>query len=126
MRREKNIRRKEVFSERLEEEQGPGEGEGEGEGCAEQVKVSADQEEELGGHKDSFVSLAVALASTKKGKKTSEARGWMDDGLEAWRDVSHISVCHCGFMPLHRKCVHAITHRREPKCVWHVPDQVLH
>lgn len=74
----------------MEEEQGPGEGEGGG--YAEQVKVSADQEEELGGHKDSFVSLAVALASTKKGKKTLEARGWMDDGLKAWRDLSEISL----------------------------------
>lgn len=63
-----------------------------GGGYAEQVKVSADQEEELGGHKDSFVSLAVALASTKKGKKTLEARGWMDDGLKAWPDVSQISL----------------------------------
>lgn len=84
---EKNIGRKEVFSERLEEEQGPGEVVVGGGGYAEQVKVSADQEEELGGHKDSFVSLAVALASTKEGKKTLEARGWMDDGMKAWHDV---------------------------------------
>lgn len=67
----KNIGKKEVFGERLEEEQGLGEG---GE-YGEQAKVSADQEEELGGHKDSFVSV---LAVATKRKKSLEARGWMD------------------------------------------------
>lgn len=37
-----------------------------------------------GGHKASFVSvLAAALAAAmKKKKKTSEGRGWIDDGVE--------------------------------------------
>lgn len=55
-----------------------------------QAEVSADQEEELGvgGHKDSFVSvLAVALAATKRKKKSLEARGWKDDGMKGWHDV---------------------------------------
>lgn len=51
-------------------------GQGRGE-YEEPAKVSADQEEELGGggHKDSFVSvLAVALVATKR-KKEKKLRG---------------------------------------------------
>lgn len=69
--------RKEDFSERLDGEQGLG-----GMTWRTSKRVSRQRGGVGRGHKASFVSvLAAALAAAKK-KKSSEARGWMDDGME--------------------------------------------
>lgn len=68
--------RKEDFSERLDGEQGLGGGV-----TWRTSKRISRQRGGEGGHKASFVSvLATALAAAIK--KSSEGRGWMDDGME--------------------------------------------
>lgn len=70
--------RKEVFSERLEGEQGLG-----GDMENKQTRQQTARRGGEGGHKASFVSvLAAALAAAIKKKKSLERRGWMDDGME--------------------------------------------